>query len=257
VKLVVRPESMDGLLAKAQAYEEAGADSLWLSDGMFRPAQAEAFMPPVLDAMTALAALAAVTSRVGLGTSVVVAAQWPPALLAQIATTLDQLSGGRLLLGLGAGWERVQLEANGVPFERRGARLEELIGALRHLWSGSREAFEGSFYQVPALRVSSSLRPGGPPLLLGGRSPSGLRRAARLGDGFISAGGPPEAMGREFGDVLAVRRELGRTGDFQLWAQVRAPQDGQAWADTLAASGEIGADGVIVRDAPGLLDLLR
>jgi probable F420-dependent oxidoreductase len=248
---------MERLPAKAQAYEDAGADSLWVSDGMFRPAQAEAFIPPVLDAMTALAALAAVTSRVGLGTSVVVAAQWPPALFAQIATTLDQLSGGRLLLGLGAGWERVQLEANGVPFQRRGARLEEIIEALRHLWSGSRAAFEGSFYRIPALRVAPSLRSGGPPLLVGGRTPSGLRRAARLGDGFISAGGPVEAMGREFGQVLALRQELGRTGDFQLWAQVRAPQDGQAWRDTLAASREVGADGVIVRDVPGLVEIIR
>jgi alkanesulfonate monooxygenase SsuD/methylene tetrahydromethanopterin reductase-like flavin-dependent oxidoreductase (luciferase family) len=144
-----------------------------------------------------------------------------------------------------------------VPFDRRGARLEELIEALRHLWSGSTEAFEGGFYQIPALRVAPSLRRGGPPLLLGGRTPTGLRRAARLGDGFISAGGPPEAMGREFGEVLALRQDLGRTGEFQLWAQVRAPQDSQAWRDTLATASDIGADGVIVRDVPGLLDVIR
>jgi alkanesulfonate monooxygenase SsuD/methylene tetrahydromethanopterin reductase-like flavin-dependent oxidoreductase (luciferase family) len=224
---------------------------------MFRPAEAEAFMPPTLDAMTALAALGAVTSSVQVGTSVVVAAQWPPALFAQMATTLDHLTRGRLLLGLGAGWERVQLEANGLPFERRGARLEELMAVLRHLWSGSREAFDGEFYRLPALRVAPSLRPGGPPLLLGGRTPAGLRRAARLGDGFISAGGPPDAVRREFEQVTALREELGRGGDFQLWAQVRAPKDGPAWRETLAAYGAVGAGGVIVRQVPNLLDLLR
>src|SRR5437588_1688775 len=125
VKLRWLADSAGEFLADAQAYEAAGADSIWLSDGMFRPARGEILAPPGLDALTLLGALAGVTSRVRLGTSVIVAAQWPPAMLAQTVTTLDHLSRGRIVLGVGVGWERVQLEATGVPFDGRGARLEE------------------------------------------------------------------------------------------------------------------------------------
>jgi alkanesulfonate monooxygenase SsuD/methylene tetrahydromethanopterin reductase-like flavin-dependent oxidoreductase (luciferase family) len=257
VKLPARFQTSGEFLADAQAYEAAGAHSLWLSDGMFRPASGQAYMPPGLDVMTLLAALAAVTSRVQLGASVVVPAQWPPALFAQIVTTLEHLGRGRLLLGLGAGWERVQLDANGVAFERRGSRLDELIAVLRLLWSGAPQPFEGEFYRLPAVRVAPAPRPGGPPLLIGAFQDVGLRRAARLGDGYISGGGRPESVRARFERVLSLRTELGRTGEFQLWAQVRAPESRSAWRETVAAYAETGAQGVIVNHAPNLLDILR
>ena len=257
VKLPARFQDPGEFLADAQAYETAGAHSLWLSDGMFRPAGGEAFMTPGLDTMTLLAALATVTARVQLGASVVVPAQWPPALFAQIVTTLEHLGRGRLLLGLGAGWERVQLEANGVPFEGRGRRLDELIGVLRQLWSGAVQPFEGDVYELPPVRVAPAFRPGGPPLLIGAFQDVGLRRAARLGDGFISGGGRPERVRAQFDRVLSLRKELGRTGEFQLWAQVRPPQNRAAWRETLTAYAEVGALGVIVNHAPNLLDILR
>jgi alkanesulfonate monooxygenase SsuD/methylene tetrahydromethanopterin reductase-like flavin-dependent oxidoreductase (luciferase family) len=257
VKLPGRFESPGEFLADAQAYEAAGADSIWLSDGMFRPAHGDEYMPPGLDALTLLGALAAVTSRVRLGTSVVVAPQWPPGVFAQVVTTLERLSRGRLVLGVGAGWERVQLEANGVPFEERGARLDELIELTRRVWSGVTEPFAGRFYRVPAVRVAAPMRPGGPPILVGAFRDVAFRRAARLGDGFISGGGQPDHVAKQFRRVLDLRRELGRTGEFQLWAQVRAPQSRAAWRETVTAYGDAGAEGVIVNHAPNLLDILR
>jgi probable F420-dependent oxidoreductase len=257
VKLPARFDNAGEFLADAQAYEAAGADSIWLSDGMFRPAQGEAFMPPGLDALTLLGALAAVTSRVLLGTSVVVAAQWPAALFAETVATLEHLSRGRILLGLGAGWERVQMEANGVPFEGRGRRLDELIEVARRLWQGRMEPFHGHFYQLPAVRVLPGPRLGGPPVLVGGFQEVGLRRAARLGDGFISGGGEVERVEGQFARVLELRQELGRDGAFELWAQVRAPGSRAAWRDLLEAYAEAGATGVIVNHAPNLLDILR
>lgn len=257
VKLPFRFATPGEFLADAQAYEAAGVDSLWLSDGMFRPASAAASLPAGLDSLTLLGALAAVTSRVRLGTSVVVPAQWPPALFAQVVTTLEHLSRGRLVLGLGAGWERVQLEANGVPFAGRGRRLDELIAVIRRLWSGASEPFTGEVYRLPAVRVAAGVRPGGPPLLIGGFRDVGLRRAARLGDGFVSGGGPPERVRAQFERILGLREELGRNGEFELWVQVRAQQGRAAWRETLAAYAEVGAGGVIVSHSANLLDILR
>jgi probable F420-dependent oxidoreductase len=257
VKLPALFDTVGEFLADAQAYETAGADSIWLSDGMFRPAQGEAFAAPGLDVLTLLGALAAVTSRVQLGTSVVVAAQWPAALFAETVATLEHLSQGRVLLGVGAGWERVQMEANGVPFESRGRRLDELVEVARRLWQGRMEPFQGRFYQLPAVRVLPGPRLGGPPVLVGGFQEVGLRRAARLGDGFISGGGELERVEAQFARVLELRQELGREGAFELWAQVRAPGSRAAWRDLLAAYAEAGATGVIVNHAPNLLDILR
>jgi alkanesulfonate monooxygenase SsuD/methylene tetrahydromethanopterin reductase-like flavin-dependent oxidoreductase (luciferase family) len=186
-----------------------------------------------------------------------VAAQWPPALLAQTVTTLDHLSRCRIVLGVGVGWERVQLEATGVPFDGRGARLEELIDAARRLWRGEREAFEGRFYRVPEVRVAPGPRAGGPPILVGGASDVALRRAARLGDGFISGGGEPERVRAQFERVRELREQMGREGEFELWTQVRAPGGRAAWNDLVATCTEIGATGMIVNHAPNLLDILR
>ena len=110
---------------------------------------------------------------------------------------------------------------------------------------------------MPAVRIHESVRPAGPPLLVGGFQEPGLRRAARLGDGFISGGGDLDRVRAQFGRVLELREELGRSGDFELWAQVRPPASRQAWRDLLAAHEELGATGVIVDHAPNLLDILR
>jgi len=253
VKLPWRFESAGEFLADAQAYETAGADSLWVSDGMFRPIQGTR-MKPGLDPWTQLAAVAGVTSRVRLGTSVAVVPQWPPAILAQTLTTLEHLSGGRLLVGVGAGWEPVQLAAGGVPFEARGRRLDEYLDVVRRIWRGEETPFEGRFYNLPGLHVAPGVRPGGPPILVGGFSEPGFRRAARLGDGFIHGGGTPEQVRVVFDRVLGLREA---EGDFDLWAQVRSPAGRSEWKETLEAYAATGATGVIVGHAPNLLDILR
>lgn len=257
VKLPTRFDSAGEFLADGQAYESAGADSLWLSDGMFRPVGHSPVMAPGLDSLTLLAALAAVTSRIRLGTSVLVAAQWPPPLLAQSVTTLERLGRGRTVLGVGAGWEQVQLEANGVPFGERGPRLDELIEALRWLWQGRAEPFEGRYYRLPALRVAPGARDGGPPILVGGFADVGLRRAARLGDGFISGGGDPDKVRRELDRVRELREGAGGEEGFELWVQVRAPRNRADWRELLDRHAELGATGIIVSHAPNLLDILR
>lgn len=256
VKLPFRFGTAGEFLADAQAYEAAGVHSLWVAEGTFRTAD-DAHVPPGLDPWTQLAAVAAVTSRVLLGTSVSIVAQWPPALFAQMITTLEHLSRARMIIGTGAGCERVQLEATGVPYEQRGARLDEFIEVVRRVWRGDPDPFEGRFYQQPAMRVVRAVREGGPPILVGGLTEPGFRRAARLGDGFIHRGGSPEQVKKEFDRVLQLRQEAGRKGDFELWVQVRSPQGRAAWRETLRDYGQTGATGIIVSHAPNLLDILR
>jgi alkanesulfonate monooxygenase SsuD/methylene tetrahydromethanopterin reductase-like flavin-dependent oxidoreductase (luciferase family) len=258
VKLPTRVDAPTDWLQRARAFESAGADSIWLSESIVRPTRSERpTYPPSLDTWTLLAGLAAATSRVRLGTSVSVVAMWPPVLFAVVAATLDHLSAGRVVVGVGAGWEPVQFIANGMLFEDRGARLDEFLELVRRLWSGVVDDFDGRFYKLPAVRVAPPVTSGGPPVLVGAFSEPGFRRAARVADGFIVGGGGPERAAREFERVLTLRRSAGRSGPFELWAQVREPESPAEWRDTLTEFEQIGATGVIVAGSDRQLELLR
>ena len=139
---------------------------------------------PMPDPLDTLAFVAAVSETVKLGTSVVIAPLHSPAVLAKRVSTIDNLSGGRMVLGLGIGWQREEYEAVGVPFRQRGARLEECIGAMRALWTESPATFHGE--HVAFDRVYSSPQPaqGSVPIVLGGNSAPAVERAGRIGDGW-------------------------------------------------------------------------
>jgi alkanesulfonate monooxygenase SsuD/methylene tetrahydromethanopterin reductase-like flavin-dependent oxidoreductase (luciferase family) len=244
-------------LADAQALEAAGADSLWLSESLIRPAASQRRYRPSLEPWTLMAGLAAVTRRVRLGTSVSVVAMWPPVMFATMITTLEHLSQGRVIVGAGSGWEPAQFAANGMDFGDRGRRLDEFLELVRRLWSGSDAPFEGEFYSIPAIQLAPPLREGGPPLMVGGFSPPGYRRAANLGDGFIHGGGQPQRVAADFERVLELREAADREGPFELWVQVGPPPGRPEWKETLLAYEDAGATGLIVPMGPGLLDLLR
>jgi alkanesulfonate monooxygenase SsuD/methylene tetrahydromethanopterin reductase-like flavin-dependent oxidoreductase (luciferase family) len=258
VKLRSAVSDVGEWLADAAAYEAANADSLWLSEGLFRPADRQGGLPPTPEPWILLAAVAAVTRRARLGTSVSVAALWPPALLASVVSTLDRLSGGRVIVGVGAGWEPVQFAAVGLDFASRGRRLDELVPALRHLWTDPGHPFAGGLYDLPPIRLREGARLGGPPIFVGAFSEPGYRRAARLADGFVHGGGEPRRVAEVFAHLRRLRERAGRAGEpFELWVQVPSPSDRAAWRETLAAYGANGATGVIVTAGPRLLDLLR
>jgi probable F420-dependent oxidoreductase len=140
----------------------------------------------VLDPVVSLAHVAGHTDRIRLGTATVCAPFTAPALLAKSLTSLDVLSGGRLTVGLGAGWLPQEYAAAGVPYERRGARMDEYLRCLKALWTQDPVEFAGEFYTVPRSHVGPApvQRPH-PPLLLGGAAAPALRRAGRLADGWI------------------------------------------------------------------------
>jgi probable F420-dependent oxidoreductase len=174
----------------ARRAEELGYASLWTFQRVLSPAGSE--LDPayasVLDPVVSLASVAGHTDRIGLGTATICAPFTAPALLAKALTSLDVVTGGRLTAGLGMGWMPQEYAAAGVPFERRGARMDEYLRCLEALWTQDPVEFDGEFYTVPRSHMSPPpvQRPH-PPVLLGGSATPALRRAGRLSQGWISS----------------------------------------------------------------------
>ncbi len=189
----------------AERAEELGYDSLWAGDHI-------SFVNPILDPLVALSVFAAVTERVELGTGVLLLPLRHPALVAKQAASLDWLSGGRLVLGVGVGGEGEQdFLAVGVDRRERGARADEAMAALRVLFGGQEASFRGRFVAFSGVTIEPRpARPGGPPLWVGGRSQAALRRAGRLGDGWMPIWVSPERFAQGWQEVRRQARQAGR-----------------------------------------------
>ena len=143
---------------------------------------------PILEALTLLAHLAAVTTRVTLGTEVLVLPQRQPALVAKQISTLDTLSGGRVRLGVGVGWQESEYEALHADFRTRGARMDEAIALLRTYWTEPEVSVKGAHYPTTAMAMEPKPPQGGRlPIWIGGNSEAALRRTGRLGDGWLAS----------------------------------------------------------------------
>ncbi|MEX2424343.1 MAG: LLM class flavin-dependent oxidoreductase [Acidimicrobiia bacterium] len=154
----------------AKGIEDAGFDSIWVGDHLVFE-ENETLKGP-WEAFTQLSAIAAVTSRVEIGPLVAAQPFHEPAILAKQAATVDEVSGGRLTLGLGAGWNRLEFDAYGLPYERRVARFAEGFEIIRRLLVGETVSFHGEFYDLDGcVLLPTSNRPGGPPLMIGSNSP--------------------------------------------------------------------------------------
>jgi alkanesulfonate monooxygenase SsuD/methylene tetrahydromethanopterin reductase-like flavin-dependent oxidoreductase (luciferase family) len=162
------------MVAMARAAEEAGLDSIWLGDHLLYDLPDGPRGP--WEVWTALAGLASVTDRIELGPIVASTSFHAPAMLAKLAATVDAISGGRLILGLGAGWNQREYTAYGFPYDRRVARFEEAFTIIRELVRTGRSDFRGVYYQVADCVLDPRpVRPGGPPLMLGSVSPRMMR----------------------------------------------------------------------------------
>jgi len=164
-----------------RAVERAGFDSVWTGDHV-------SFHSPLYESLTLLASYAAITSRIKLGTGVYLLALRPPAIAAKITATVDALSNGRLIFGVGVGGENPkEFELTGSPHTERGARVTEGIEVVRALWRDTPASFDGRFTTFSGVSIDPKpvQRPG-PPIWIGGRSDAALARAGRQGDGWIS-----------------------------------------------------------------------
>lgn len=190
-----RASSPEAIRAVAQAAEDLGFDSLWTTDHILVP---EAHYEPygrIFETWTTLSHVAGLTQRIRLGTSILLLGLRNPVLVAKQAATLDQLSGGRLILGIGAGWLAREFENLGASFRRRIRFLEEGIALMRALWNNPRPRFHGRFFHIEdAVFEPLPVQPGGPPIWIGGNTEAAVRRAARLGDGWHPVGLDPETL---------------------------------------------------------------
>ena len=172
---------IDELVDLVELVDRSGFDSLWVGDHV-------SFAVPILDPLLQLAQAAVVSRRLTLGTSVYLLPLRHPAPVAKQVSTLDHLTEGRLIFGVGVGGEfPKEYELCGVPHNERGARLAEGVAVLRKLWTGEKVSHDGRFYG-PFNDVSMRpppRQPGGPPIWFGGRSDAALRRIGRIGDGYL------------------------------------------------------------------------
>ena len=185
-----------------------GFDSIWCGDHV-------AFAGPILDPLIQLAQAAALSDRLTVGTAVYLLPLRHPAPVAKQVATLDRVSKGRVIFGVGVGGEfPVEFQLCGVPVEERGARLGEGIRVLRKLWSGRPVAHEGSFYPFAEVAIEPPpAQPGGPPIWCGGRADPALRRAGRLADGWMSYVVDPDRYRRSLETIAAAAADAGRTLD--------------------------------------------
>jgi probable F420-dependent oxidoreductase len=174
------------LLGWARFAEDTGFGCAMISDHVaVTPDVAEQYEAPFYDPFTALAWLAAQTSRIELGTTVTILPYRHPLQTARITANIDQLSGGRLILGVAAGWARQEYAALGVPYERRGDRTTEYLEVIKRAWTNDVISFRGEFVSFD--EVATAPRPASsphPPIWAGGNSLAAIRRAARLGDAW-------------------------------------------------------------------------
>ena len=218
------PDHATGL---AQLAEEAGFDSLWTVEHVVVPSGYESPYPyaksgrmpggediPVPDPLIWLSYVAAVTTRIKLATGILILPQRNPAVVAKEAATLDVLSKGRLILGVGVGWLKEEFDVLRVPFEERAARTDEYIEALRVFWTQPEPTYAGQFTSFErAKSYPKPVQAGGVPIVIGGHTPAAARRAGRLGDGFFPARGGLDELPGLLDVMRAAASDAGRDAD--------------------------------------------
>ena len=204
----------------AQLAEELGFDDVWVSDHLVVPKDQSYPSPYLYDPLIALTFAAASTSAVGLGTSVLVGPQYPsPLALANSLASLDNMSRGRLTVGVGIGWSAAEYEALHAPFDHRGARLDEIIDLFRTAWRDDPATHDGRFYSFSDVRVLP--KPAHDiPVWVGGRSDGAYVRATTRADGFHGVG-----VGPEDAKALVERLRASRPDD-AFTISLRVPWDG-------------------------------
>ena len=200
------------LVDLAARAEELGVDSVWTHDHVFNVAHVLERIGdrPYYEPLALLSYVAARTTRVGLGTSVLVLPYHNAIRLAKTAATLDVLSRGRLILGVGVGAVENEMEAMGSPFKERGAITDESIEVMRTLWREEDPRFDGRYYRFAGMKFSPKPVQRPIPLVIGGVSRHAIRRAARIGDGWQPLGMSPDALREGMSQLREEIRACGR-----------------------------------------------
>tara|TARA_B100001142_G_scaffold23029_1_gene21049 strand:- start:122 stop:1051 length:930 start_codon:yes stop_codon:yes gene_type:complete len=193
---VIYREGPEAVANLAHAIEEIGFDQLDMFDHVVmghptddRPPMAYPSNMPVLEALVTLSYVAAATSTIGLGTEILILPQRQPTLVARQVNTLDILSGGRVRLGVGVGWQQSEYDALGTNFAKRGKMMDEAIDFIKTWWREENVSFQGEFYEANNMAMEPNSPQGANiPVWIGGNSDAALKRAGRIGDGWMASG---------------------------------------------------------------------
>ncbi|MEV6704076.1 LLM class F420-dependent oxidoreductase, partial [Streptomyces sp. NPDC051453] len=211
----------------AGTLEECGVESLWTVEHVAVAERYEPLYPysndgripgssgavPMPDPLETIAFLAGASSSLRFGTAMIVAPLHSPVVLAKRAATIDRHSDGRLMLGLGIGWQKEEYAAVGVPYSDRGRRLEECVGAMRALWGSGPASYQGRHVSFDGLHSLPRPAGGAVPVVLGGNSDPAVRRAGRIGDGWFPYTITPEDFARQAGLLREAACGEGRPQD--------------------------------------------
>jgi probable F420-dependent oxidoreductase len=213
----------NNLLEAAKEAEQLSYDTLWVADRLLYPIKPRTkypvtpdgslpdFYKRVLDPIEALTFVAAHTSRIGLGTSVLDIPFYNPVTLARRLTSLDILSNGRLRAGFGLGWSADEFEAAGANQKERGARADEFLSALKTIWTEDPVEFHGKYFSVPASIIGAKpVQKPHPPIYLAAYAPAALKRAATLANGWMPVGIPLEGMTAMIAQLRQLAKDAGR-----------------------------------------------
>ena len=210
-----KPLDIERIVGLARHAEALGFASVWVTDHILVPRTLEIiYRDHMLEPMTVLSHLAAVVKRVQLGTSVIILPYRSPILVAKMLATIDQLSHGRVIFGVGAGWMEPEFHALNAPFAERGALSDENLRIIRQCWNQETVSFTGRFHAYEDMQASPRpVQPGGPPIWVGGNSARSRRRVAELGDGWHSTGLSAAEMAPGCAHVRELWDKNGRQGE--------------------------------------------
>lgn len=266
VLMFVTPRAL-GVTELARACEERGLESLWVPEHPVVPARYETRYPlsadgklprpytELPDCFATLAAAAAATTRLRVGTGICLVPERDPLLTAHQVATVDWLSGGRFLFGIGAGWLREEMDLFTSHFPHRFAFMREAVAAMRTLWSGEARGFDGTWVKFPpAVCLPRPVQRPHPPVILGGMGPNVLRRVATWGDGWMPIAVPPDAVAAARTELAPLARERGRDpGALTISVMIGAPPgmedpalDMLPGRDVVGAYANAGADRLVV-----------
>lgn len=208
-----------GMVTIARAAEDLGYESVWTGEHIVLPDPQVPPSPaapetPMVDTAATLAFLAAVTTTIKLGSGIIILPQRQPAVLAKSLASVDHLSGGRLLFGLGVGYLAPEMTACSTPMARRGARADEYLAAMRTLWSGDAVSFDGEFVSFES--VSANPKPTQPSIhtVVGGHSLRAKRRAAEVAHGWYGFMRDPDTAATDIAELRAAAAETDRPAEF-------------------------------------------
>jgi probable F420-dependent oxidoreductase len=238
----------------AQAAEDLGYAYIEVPDHVFGAKGRDGWVPlydekaSFHETFVTLGFLAAVTKTIGLSTGILIAPQRQTGVIAKQAAEVDILSGGRLRLGIGVGWNHVEYAALGVDWKTRGARQAEQVEVLRRLWSGELVSFTGRFHDLQDVSIVPPPVQRPIPIWFGGSSDAVIRRAARLGDGWMPILAPDAQVEQKLGLLREQLTSFGRDPDkfgIEAWLRMHSP-DPQGWAAAADGWRRLGAGMVML-----------